>query len=217
MKKAGSKSPAGRVPRALEAAAQSTSVKEHKDPDKSVVFFFKSNEIYDEFCQWYPATFTVSKAEMSDLIGHPIDEDDPEGWQPIYFNCAEQFMMYCKAGRFHDVETQKLVLATHNPKEQKRLARLTKGFEVSIWDQIKSSVVVAGNLAKFGQNPHLKRILLGTGQRLLAEAASEDRVWGIGYTAREAMTHQDQLCWGENRLGKALTEVRERLRQQDGS
>lgn len=176
------------------------------------LFFFKSNETHGEFCQWYSASFTVSKAEMSRLIGHPIDEDDPEGWQPIYFKCAEQFMMYCKAGRFHDSETQKLILATHDPKEQERLAKLTRGFQPAEWDKIKSQVVLAGNLAKFGQNWHLKALLLDTGDRLLAEASSQDRVWGIGYTAKEAMMHQNEQHWGENRLGKALMEVRERLR-----
>ncbi|KAH7312222.1 hypothetical protein B0I35DRAFT_50312 [Stachybotrys elegans] len=185
-----------------------------KDMDQPPLFFFKPNEAHGEFCQWYPATFTVSKEEMSALIGHAIDADDPEGWQPIYFHCAEQFMMYCKAGRFHDSETQRLVLATRDPKEQKRLARLTKGFDAASWDEIKSEVVVAGNMAKFGQNRHLKDMLLSTGDRLLAEAASQDRVWGIGFTAREAMMHRDHSRWGENRLGKALMVVRERLREE---
>ncbi|KAI0387951.1 hypothetical protein F5Y04DRAFT_274807 [Hypomontagnella monticulosa] len=195
------------------ADAKAASGKAQQGNSNEPLFFFKPNEAHGEFCQWYPATFTVSKAEMSSIIGHPIDEEDPEGWQPIYFNCAEQFMMYCKAGRFHDSETQKLVLATHDPKEQKRLGRLTKGFDPASWDEIKSSVVVAGNLAKFGQNPHLKSLLLDTGDSLLAEAASLDRVWGIGFTAREAMAGQNPQRWGENRLGKALMEVRKRLRE----
>jgi ribA/ribD-fused uncharacterized protein len=149
---------------------------------------------------------------MSDLVGHTIDEDDPEGWQPIYFNCAEQFMMYCKAGRFHDTNTQRLVLATNNPKEQKRLSRLTKGFDAASWDEIKSDVVIAGNLAKFGQNKALKEVLLSTGRCILVEAASEDSVWGIGFTAEEARRMNNEERWGENRLGKALMEVRSRLR-----
>lgn len=182
----------------------------------SPVFFFKPDEPLGEFCQWYPAKFTVSKADMSALVGHPIDEEDPQGWQPIYFSCAEQFMMYCKAGRFRDAETQRLVLATKDPKEQKRLARLTRGFEASSWDEIKSEVVVAGNMGKFGQNRHLRSLLLGTGDRVLAEAASQDRVWGIGFTAREALALQKPELWGENRLGKALMEVRRRLREQEG-
>jgi ribA/ribD-fused uncharacterized protein len=176
------------------------------------LFFFKPDETHGEFCQWYPATFTVSKTELSQIVGHAIDEDGPEGWQPIYFHCAEQFMMYCKAGRFRDSETQRLVLATRDPKEQKRLARRTKGFDAASWDEIKSEVVIAGNMAKFGQNKHLRDLLLATGERVLAEAASQDRVWGTGFTAREAMMQRDDSRWGENRLGKALMVVRERLK-----
>ena len=179
-----------------------------------VVFFFKPNERHGEFCQWYPATFTVSKAAMSALVGHPIDEDDPHRSQPIYFRCAEQFMMYCKAGRFRDAETQRRVLGTDDPKEQKRLGRTTRRFDPARWDEIKSRVVVAGNAAKFGQNPGLKSLLLATGDRVLAEAASQDRVWGIGFTASEAMAHRDR--WGENRLGEALMEVRKALREESG-
>ncbi|CAG9983107.1 unnamed protein product [Clonostachys byssicola] len=182
---------------------------------ESPIFFFKPDEPLGEFCQWYPSKFTVSKADMSALIGHPIDPDDPEGWQPIYFGCAEQFMMYCKAGRFRDAETQRLVLATRDPKEQKRLARLTRGFEAASWDEIKSEVVVVGNMGKFGQNRRLRSLLLSTGDRVLAEAASQDRVWGIGYTAREAMALGKPELWGENRLGKALMEVRRRLREEE--
>jgi hypothetical protein len=57
------------------------------------LFFFSPREAYGEFCQWYPSKFTVSKKDLSNLIGHSIDDSDPDGWQPIYFNCAEQFMM----------------------------------------------------------------------------------------------------------------------------
>ena len=140
------------------------------------LFFFKANEPYGEFCQWYPATFTVTKSEMSAIVGHPIDSDDPAGWQPIYFSCAEQFVMYCKAGTFRDTETQRQILATRDPKQQKAFARPTRGFQAATWDKIKSTVVIAGNMAKFQQNPKLKAVLLGTGDCLLAEAASEDRV-----------------------------------------
>lgn len=146
-------------------------------PSAPPIFLFKPNEKNGVFCQWYLITFTVSKKDMSRLVGHAIDPEDP--WTSIYFNCAEQFMMYCKAGRFHDAATQKKVLATKDPKEQKRLARLTVGFDAASWDVIKSEVVVAGSIAKFGQNPELKSILLGTGGRLLAEAAVMDRVWGM--------------------------------------
>lgn len=154
---------------------------------------------------------------MSSLVGHPIDGVDPdtegeaESW--VTLNCAEQFMMYCKAGRFYDREAQRRVLATDDPKEQKRLGKLTAGFWDASWDKVKSAVVEAGNIAKFGQNPKLRRKLLATGDRLLVEAASRDRVWGIGYTAKHAMSYRQH--WGENRLGKALMAAREHLRREE--
>ena len=74
-------------------------------------------------------------------------------------------------------------------------------------------VVLAGNIAKFGQNPKLKGKLRATGDRMLVEAASRDRIWGIGYTAKHAMSYRQH--WGENRLGKALMEARKHLRQED--
>jgi len=72
-------------------------------------------------------------------------------------------------------------------------------------------VVVAGSTAKYEQNPKLKGKLLATGERLLVEAASRDRVWGIGYTEKHAMKFREH--WGENRLGKALMEARGYLRE----
>ncbi|TVY36587.1 N-glycosidase [Lachnellula occidentalis] len=175
------------------------------------LFFYMPDTTHGEFCQWFPSTFTIGKAQISSLIGHTIDDNDAES--SITFTCAEQFMMYCKAGRFHDTETQKQVLATTSPKEQKRLGKLTAGFTDASWDEVKSVVVLAGTMAKFGQNRHLKGKLLATGDRLLVEAASRDRVWGIGYTAKHAMSFRQH--WGENRLGKALMEARELLRQED--
>ncbi|KAH6891471.1 hypothetical protein B0T10DRAFT_595710 [Thelonectria olida] len=183
------------------------------ESDPGPLFFYMPDATNGEFCQWYPCTFTVSRDEISHLVGRTVTtaSDGPES--DITFNCSEQFMMYCKAARFGDTERQIRVLATDSPKEQKRLGKLTVGFTDESWDSIKSDVVEAGNMAKFGQNIHLKRKLLATGDRLLCEAASRDRVWGIGYSEKHAMNHQSH--WGENRLGKALMEVRERLRRDE--
>ncbi|KAK4212533.1 hypothetical protein QBC37DRAFT_483735 [Rhypophila decipiens] len=46
--------------------------------------------------------------------------------------------------------------------------------------------------------------------RELVEAASRDRIWGIGFTASNALKVEKEQ-WGQNLLGKALMEVRKRL------
>ncbi|KFA48255.1 hypothetical protein S40293_07374 [Stachybotrys chartarum IBT 40293] len=171
------------------------------------LFFYMPDAESGEFCQWYPSTFTVTNKEISDLIGHEVGEPNVD----VTFACAEQFMMFCKAARFHDTPRQALIMATASPKERKALGKLTVGFTNESWDLVKIQVVEAGNMAKFRQNAHLMRKLLATGDRLLCEAASRDRVWGIGYTAKHAMNHRKH--WGENRLGQALMTVRSRLRE----
>lgn len=74
---------------------------------------------------------------------------------------------------------------------------------------------MAGNVAKFGQNPKLGRKLLATGDRLLVEAAPHDRVWGIGYAEAHALSNREH--WGENRLGKALMVVRAQLQREQST
>ena len=56
--------------------------------------------------------------------------------------------------------------------------------------------------AKFRQHPDLRIMLLGTGNADLEYADTDDSYWGSGL---------DGL--GENQLGKVLTRVRERLRE----
>ncbi|EQB48827.1 hypothetical protein CGLO_11906 [Colletotrichum gloeosporioides Cg-14] len=136
--------------------------------------------------KWHKAEFRVAKAEISALVGHLVDEADPDG--SITFNCAEQFMMYCKAAKFHDTARQAQILVTSSPKGQKALDKATVDFTDEMWDPVKSAVAEAGNIVKFSQNPHLARKLLSTHDRLLCEAASRDRVWGIGYSAKHAMS-----------------------------
>jgi ribA/ribD-fused uncharacterized protein len=58
-------------------------------------------------------------------------------------------------------------------------------------------------------------VLLGTGDRELIEASPNDRIWGIGFNAEDALGKESE--WGSNKLGKALERVRQRLRlENDG-
>lgn len=90
----------------------------------------------------------------------------------------------------------------------KAFGRKTVGFEPAVWDQHKYKVVVNGNYMKFGFTS-LLGVLRDTGDKILVEASSYDRVWGIGYNAKDAPNNKEN--WGENLLGKALMEVREKV------
>jgi hypothetical protein len=79
---------------------------------------------------------------------------------------------------------------------------------------VKLGVVEEGNYLKFSQNTGLRRKLLATGDAELVEAARGDRVWGIGFSVEDA-PRTPRARWGQNLLGKALVNVRERLRRED--
>jgi predicted NAD-dependent protein-ADP-ribosyltransferase YbiA (DUF1768 family) len=91
------------------------------------------------------------------------------------------------------------------------MAEKVRGFDEHRWAAARYDIVVAGNLAKFGQHRDLRDFLLATGRKVLVEASPYDRIWGIGMAA----TNPDAACparWrGPNLLGFALMEVRERL------
>lgn len=72
-------------------------------------------------------------------------------------------------------------------------------------------------LGKEENEVSLKELLLATGDRELVEASPRDRIWGVGFGAERAeqlrVTCKEK--WGTNYLGKALMEVRDKIRAEE--
>lgn len=179
-----------------------------KMTSKDFIFFYMPNAKYGEFGNWFPSSFSVSHAEICNTVFQNHDKEC-HNTDVMMFGCVEQYYMYCKALRFHNKEIQGQIMSTSNPKEQKRLGRSIDNYVASDWDPIKASIMLSGITAKFTQNEKLKRKLLATSNKILVEAASRDRVWGIGYSEKRAMHFQQH--WGENLLGKALMKARQHI------
>lgn len=60
----------------------------------------------------------------------------------------------------------------------------------------------------------LRASLLQTGDSELVEA-SADKIWGCGLALKAAQTFKGKKWPGQNLLGKALMEIRERLREEE--
>jgi ribA/ribD-fused uncharacterized protein len=123
----------------------------------------------------------------------------------ITYNCGEQYMMHQKALTFGDQDTADKILKETSPREQKQLGRQVKNFNPDIWDSVKYEVVKTGLREKFNQNPDLKRYLLKYKGYQLVEASPLDSIWGIGFAEDKAI--QNINDWGQNLLGKILTEL----------
>lgn len=142
------------------------------------------------FSQWYRCSFTVE--------GRP-------------FGCAEQFMMHGKALLFGDAGTAAKILAAEHPREHKALGRKVKPFDDAVWRREREAIVLAGNRAKFTQNPALRELLLATAGTTLVEASPYDRVWGIGLAESDPRAKDPAQWRGQNLLGKVLTRLRDEL------
>ena len=150
------------------------------------------SEHIDKSClsQWFPASFV-------------IDGDT--------YLTAEHFMMAQKARLFNDAVMLESVLGCEHPAEAKKFGRQVKNFEAEIWNRHCFDYVVAGNVAKFVQNPALRAFLLNTKERVLVEASPRDRIWGIGMGAANENACNPEKWRGKNLLGFALMVAREQL------
>lgn len=143
--------------------------------------------------QWWMASFT---------------EDN------ILYKTAEHYMMAQKAKLFNDMEVFEKILEKESPKDVKDLGRQIRNFESGKWDENKSQIVAQGNYLKFSQNEELKQFLIQTKNKVLAEASPVDPIWGIGLAEDNPKALNPKDWRGENLLGFALMEARDKLNTQ---
>ncbi|PSK55989.1 hypothetical protein B9Z65_4867 [Elsinoe australis] len=179
------------LPTSIRRLNQSSTMATDTEP----IYFWREYEpTYGFLSQWYECPFEV---------------DGVKYWH------TEQWMMMEKARLFKDEEAAEKMRKTKVPKEHQALGRKVKNYDGKVWDQHKSKIVEEGNYHKFTKTPagdKLREKLLETGDRELVEASPYDRIWGVGFWADEASA--SRLAWGENLLGKAITNVRERIKKE---
>ena len=124
---------------------------------------------------------------------------------------SEQAFMLEEALMF-DNSMVEAILATTNPMEIKKLGRKVKNYNEVKWNEVRFGIMVDILLAKFSVEP-LKSQLLSTGDELMVEASPTDRIWGAGLVIGDPRLNYPNYYPGQNLLGKALMEVRTRLRQ----
>jgi ribA/ribD-fused uncharacterized protein len=132
----------------------------------------------------------------------------------------DRYMMYQKALLFSDEPAAREILQTTVPKKQQAFGRQVKGFEQERWVANRERIVEEGNWFKFmstmGENKgvKLKQLLLDTGDREIVETSPYDKIWGVGFEAKNA--GRKRRGWGLNLLGKAIMKVRARIKESNG-
>lgn len=163
------------------------------------VFFWRPGTTHEKvsascFSQWHETPFVVDG---------------------VTYHTAEHWMMAGKARLFADQEIFDAIINTLSPATVQNLGRKVKRFDPATWDAEKFDIVAEGNLHKFSQHPSLKEFLLNTGDQVLVEASPYDRIWGIGLAEGDPRVKKPADWNGQNLLGFALMEVRDKLRKHE--
>ncbi|GAA0872317.1 hypothetical protein GCM10009117_14640 [Gangjinia marincola] len=134
-----------------------------------------------------------------------LEEGFPEKQK---FISIEQWMMYCKAMVFLDLETADYIMKTNDPNEIKNLGLKVKKFNENTWKVYRWRFVYQGNKYKFTQNDDLNNFLSKTNGTTLVNASPQDKIWGIGLEHFNEKAKKRSNWEGMNLLGEILTELR---------
>ena len=130
------------------------------------------------------------------------------------FFCTEQAFMWAKAQYFGDYATAKKILdVIGDPMECKKLGRLVQNYDDEKWSAIRYEVMRDVNFARFNQcSYHYNKLMVPEFDgKTFVEASPVDGIWGIKMGIKDKGILDERNWKGQNLMGKAITEVRERL------
>ncbi len=159
--------------------------------EHDAVFFHKPEEPYGFLSNWSPSPF--------DLDG-------------LHFTSVEQYIMYSKCIVFGDEKSAAAILATDDAAQQQAIGRKATGYNEHVWAGMRQMVAYRGLMAKFSQNDELRQKLLDTGDAVLVECAGSDKIWACGIRLYDDRRFDASNWTGDNILGYALMEVRNRIK-----
>ncbi len=143
--------------------------------------------------------FRDERAFLSNFHPSEVELDPGDGVPLARFPTVEHAF---QAAKTLSHEERLRIAALPTPAQAKRAGR-----RVALradWEQVKDGTMAALVWQKFSRYPDLAELLLSTGDEELIEGNTwGDRVWGC--------VAKDGRWIGQNRLGKILMDVRERL------
>lgn len=159
-----------------------------KSDNERVAFFGKTAFLSN----FHPATFT-------------------EGGET--FSSSEKFYQIKKAEFFHDDLTATKMKALNDPVKIMQLGKSVKNFKAEDWEPQCRDAMMRGNMAKYSQNPDLRRALIETKDKVLLESSRHDLYWGTGVGLHSRFALSTQHHRGKNHMGQLLTIVRDHMKQ----
>ncbi|MGH1371856.1 MAG: NADAR family protein [Cellvibrionaceae bacterium] len=111
---------------------------------------------------------------------------------------------YYQAMKFDDTNLQTKIRQASSPKKARKLGRTRLKKRRADWAKIKTTIMTRALYIRCKSHPCAWKALYETDDLTLVENSSYDYFWGCGRDRR-----------GENHYGKALMNVRQKLREED--
>jgi hypothetical protein len=161
-------------------------------PPPEILYFFSKEPENKEFSNFYETNFTLDGVE---------------------YKSAEHAFQAIKAKTFGDDVNFGKILKAKSAQSAKSFGKKVVGFKEDVWTPEKKEDIMKQIVrAKFTQNLELRKKLLDSGDKILANADARDKFWGVGTSATTAIAKDPSKWKGENKLGKMLVELRTELR-----
>ena len=159
--------------------------------------------------------FSEKKSETHFIFGGIHSEFQPfTNWYPCnvefkghHFESSEQAYQWAKADYCKDVAAADKLLYATSMREAKDLGAEVEGLMESDWDQKKNDVMEQILRIKFTDNAEMKKMLLDSGNCVLAEAG-RDSHWAVGLSINRDDIFDTKKWRGQNWLGKLLASIR---------
>jgi len=164
------------------------------------IYFFSGNSKFSNFAIT-PFTYVIVKTSFLD-----------DNTITIKFQCSEQAYMYEKCMFFNQPEMAMQCIEETNPTKVKKIGRSIPNFEQDKWNKFSFDVMYKICLQKFQGNEEAKKELIDSGDKVLVEASPYDKIWGVGLSELDDRILQEEYWEGENRLGKVLMKVRNKIK-----
>lgn len=130
----------------------------------------------------------------------------------LWCSFSEKAIMATKAALMDDLEAFQAIDQSDDPKSCKALGRGVRNWDEELWQKHLQEIAFEVVRQKFEADKSFREVLLSTGDHILAEAAPNDCIWGIGLPLNDDRVSNPDQWLGRNVLGYALMRARTHIR-----
>jgi ribA/ribD-fused uncharacterized protein len=156
----------------------------------------------NDFPDWRPNYLMFPDETNHDYLSNSYVA--PFVLEAVTYNTLVHFIEASKANFFKDAASFAAIVAAETPEEAAALGDAVEGYNRSAWLAEVGAILEVGVVRKFKKHGKLRTRLLGTGNRVLVNADSQDAVFSVGRDRLDPRARDPRAWTRDNTLGFTL-------------